>query len=138
MAFSDTVQRVIKLATTIRDYWDAELPKRHPDYPLVHEGEDDGPPPPEEAELRALLQSLPPEDVGKIRALMFLGQGRYPAKAFPDQWRVIAREDAETGWAIERLAQYPALADDLLDALDALSSAGIDVDTGPSPVATGN
>ncbi len=52
MKLSETVSEVIALAEAIRNYWDAELPKRHPDYPFVHPGEDDGPPPPEEQKLK--------------------------------------------------------------------------------------
>ena len=48
MKLSETVKEVIALAEVIRNYWDTELPKRHPDYPFVHPGEDSGPPPPEE------------------------------------------------------------------------------------------
>ena len=33
MKFSETLDAVIALAETIRDYWNVELPKRHPDYP---------------------------------------------------------------------------------------------------------
>ena len=33
MKFSETLDTVIALAETIRDYWNVELPKRHPDYP---------------------------------------------------------------------------------------------------------
>ncbi len=38
MRFSDNATRVIDLATAIRDYWNTELPKRHPNYPLYLRG----------------------------------------------------------------------------------------------------
>jgi hypothetical protein len=59
MKLSDTARKVIALAEAIHDYWEAELPKRYPDYPYVHEGEEDGPPPPEEKKLKRLLARLP-------------------------------------------------------------------------------
>jgi hypothetical protein len=70
MKFSETVNRVIGLATKIREYWDRELPKRHPNYPILNSpDDDDGPPPPEEAELREFLESLPSEDVYKLMSV---------------------------------------------------------------------
>jgi hypothetical protein len=38
MKLSETARDVIALADAIRDYWAAELPKRHPNYPLVNPG----------------------------------------------------------------------------------------------------
>ena len=73
MKLSETVNEVIALAEAIRTYWDAELPKRHPDYPWVHPGEDDGPPPPEQKKLEDLLASLPEDVVYKLALLMFVG-----------------------------------------------------------------
>src|SRR5438094_974080 len=59
MKLSEVAEQVIRLGRAANDYWETELPKRHPDYPLVRPGEDSGPPPPEEAELRTLLNKLP-------------------------------------------------------------------------------
>jgi hypothetical protein len=61
MMFSQTAAEVIGLATAIRGYWNTELPKRHPNYPVVSLGEDSGPPPPpEEARLRGLRCVIEP------------------------------------------------------------------------------
>src|SRR5947209_17797467 len=77
MKLSETAKEVIALAEAIRNYWDAELPKRHPHYPFVHPGEDSGPPPPEEKRLRDLLASLPDDDVYKLALIMHLGRGDF-------------------------------------------------------------
>ena len=53
--------RVIDLGRKVRDYYDTELPKRHPHYPPVGPDEETAPPPPEEGELRDFLASLPDE-----------------------------------------------------------------------------
>jgi hypothetical protein len=62
MKLAETTEEVIALAQAVRDYWNAELPRRHPNYPIINPGEDSGPPPPEEKKLRNLLARLP-EDV---------------------------------------------------------------------------
>ena len=35
MKLHTAASKVIDLAKTVRDYWATELPKRHPNYPLV-------------------------------------------------------------------------------------------------------
>lgn len=135
MPFSKTVARVIELAAAIRDYWDAELPKRHPKYPLVEPGADDGPPPPEEAELHDLLRSLPVEEVYKLLALLDVGRQVCPAPAFDDQRRTIAEQRDDPDWAISSLVGNAALAEDLADGLNELERSGIGIDR-PEPFAT--
>lgn len=128
MTFAETVDRVIDLGTRVWEYWDAELPKRHRDYPLVHEGEDSGPPPPEEAELRSLLQSLPPPELRRLITLMYLGR-RYSTTADP---AAVAREAAahfpDPAEAASYLVGYPPLADELRDGLEVLARGGRAVD----------
>lgn len=75
MKLCHIAKEAIALATAIRSYWDTELPKRHPNYPVVSPGEDSGPPPPEERQLRNLLLSLSEEDIYKVLLLMSLGRG---------------------------------------------------------------
>ena len=87
MKLSETVSEVIALAEAIRNYWDAELPKRHPDYPFVHPGEDDGPPPPEEQKLKDLLASLPEDVIYKLALITSLS-GEISA---PKMWRGVTR-----------------------------------------------
>ncbi len=133
MRFSDTVKRVIALATAIRGYWDTELPKRHPKYPLVQPGEDDGPPPPEEAQLRQLLNSLPPDEMYKLLALADVGRG-LQATAFEQRWREYIKDAPELLWAIEYQIGTPPLADYLAEGVERLREAGINLDT-PQPSA---
>jgi hypothetical protein len=58
MSLSEAANRVIDLAGKIRDYYATELPKRHPNYPLVGPDDETAPPPPEEKELRDFLETL--------------------------------------------------------------------------------
>ena len=58
MRLSHAIQEAIRLSEAGRAYWERELPKHHPDYPLIHLNEDSGPPPPEDAQLDALMRKL--------------------------------------------------------------------------------
>ena len=42
MQLSKVAQEALRKAEAIRNYWDAELPRRHPDYPLVNPGKTPG------------------------------------------------------------------------------------------------
>ena len=126
---SDAIQRVIQLATAVRDYWDAELPKRHPNYPIIRSGDDSGPPPPEEAELRQLFQSLPPEDVYTIMAVMYLGRGDFSPAGLSEERRELKKAFPTADHAVNQMMAKGPLADYLLDGLNALAAAGIDLDT---------
>jgi hypothetical protein len=79
MKLSETAARMVELATAIRDYWSTELPKRHLHYPIVSPGEDSGPSPPEEAELRDFLAGLSEEKIYKLLLLLYLGRGEFHA-----------------------------------------------------------
>ena len=129
MQFSEVVKRVIALATPINEYWERELPKRHPKYPLVDPAVPDPPPPPEEAELRHLLASLPIEEVYKLLALADVGRG-VPAHAFDKRWHTYIKDAPELQWAIEYQVETAPLAEYLLEGRDALKKAGIDLDAG--------
>ena len=131
MKLTDAIRRVIDLATAIREYWDRELPKRHKDYPLIRAGEDSGPPPPEEQELRQFLRSLPAEDIYRIMAVMYLGRGDYnPPGVYvmPDE---LKKSFPNVEFAIEFIIAKGPLAEYLDEGLSELKSAKIDIDVLP-------
>jgi hypothetical protein len=128
MTFSATVKRVIDLATAIRDYWEHELPKRHPDYPIIKAGEDDGPPPPEEEELRDLLLGLPRSDLYKLLSLMYFGRGDFDAIGLESTAQDLARAYPDRERVIRQVMAKGPLADYLEDGLGKLAVLGIDVD----------
>lgn len=128
MPFSETVKRVMDLATAIRDYWDRELPKRHPKYPLVQPGEDSGPPPPEERELRDLLRSLSAEEVAQLLTIIKFGRRVFPASEFHRHWQDLVKSAPDIEWEVSYLSEYPPLADELADGLQELANSGIDLD----------
>jgi hypothetical protein len=131
MKFSEVVKQVIKLATAINDYWEAELPKHHPKYPIVEPGAEDPPPPPQEEELRQFLLSRPATEVYKLLALADVGRG-FPA--FNQRWQEYINDAPEVQWAIGYLIGTVPLADYLESGLARLSTRNISVDA-DQPVA---
>ena len=131
MKFSETANEVIALATANRNYWDTELPKRHPNYPLISQGEDSGPPPPEEKKLRNLLLGLPEEDIYKIALLMCLGRGDFGVDDLAENYEALNGTFGDPQQAASQMMVMAPLADYLLDGLEELRKHKIDVDWMP-------
>jgi hypothetical protein len=131
MKLSQAVEKVITLAKAIREYWETELPKRHPDYPLVRPGEKPLPPPAQEKQLTKLFASVPDEFVFQIALLMYLGRGDFDADDLEEQYETL-RENFDNADALaSQLTQKAPLADYLQDALAELEKHGIDLDRLP-------
>ncbi|MBN9118283.1 MAG: DUF3775 domain-containing protein [Planctomycetes bacterium] len=137
MKFSEVAKRVIELATTIREYWEAELPKYHPKYPLVQPGAGDPPSPPQEGELRQFLLSRPADEVYKLLALMYLGRGDFNALGIVEMAKEL-RKSFSTDGAIRQMIAKGPLADYLRDGLDELTTSGLDIDNLETALATGS
>ena len=75
MRLSEVVREVIRLGDASRAYWDRELPKHHPHYPVIRAGEDSAPPSPEDAQIQALLKSLPENQLYALLLLTYVGRG---------------------------------------------------------------
>lgn len=128
MALSETLRQAIPLAEAVRDYWDEELPKRHPRYPIVGPGEDSGPPPPEERELDALLSGLPDEDIYKALLVTYIGRGEFGTAGLADEYEALKSSFGESERAAPQMILKDALADWLSDGLAELARRGIDID----------
>src|SRR2546425_3253607 len=89
MKLSEAVEKVIGLAKVIRDYWETELPKQHPDYPVMNPGEQPLPPPPEEKKLAKLFASLPDDMIYQIGLLMYLGRGDFDVRELADSYKAL-------------------------------------------------
>ncbi len=134
MKLSDKLPEIMSLAQAVGDYWDRELPKRLKDYPFVGEGEDEGPPPPEQAKLKELLSSFPEERLYDLMAAADLGSrglraedlGAY-RKRLPREW--------PAALLLNGLADRAALAEDLADGLEKLAARGMDIDSLAKPLA---
>lgn len=135
---SETAPKVVDLGTAIRDYWNAELPKRHANYPVVSRGEDSGPSPPQEAELRNFLENLTDDEIYKPVLLMNLGRGDFGTAELATHYQIIKDRFRKRERAISQLAGKASLADYVADGMNELKTKGIDVDELTfSPVAAG-
>jgi hypothetical protein len=131
MKLSEAVQKVIGLAKAMRDYWETELPKRHPSYPVMNPGEEPLPPPPEKKRLAKLLARLPEDMIYQIGLLMYLGRGDFDVRELADSYKAL-KEDFGSATALASQLTYKApLADYLQDGLAELNKHYIDVDSLP-------
>jgi hypothetical protein len=128
MKLSETAKEVIALADAIRTYWDAELPKRHRDYPFIHPGEDSGPPPPEEKRLKDLLAALPEDAVYQLALIASLGRGDFEPSDLARRYEEVKEAFGKPEEAALELREQAPLADYLADGLDVLRKSGLDVD----------
>jgi hypothetical protein len=128
MKFSQVLKQVTELAEAIHTYWERELPKRHPDYPLVNPGEDDGPPPPEEETLRQFLSSLPAETIYKLALIASLRWGTLDRRDLAADYRSLQERFDTPEEAAAILLGRASLADELTGGLENLQKHKINVD----------
>lgn len=128
MRFSQTIHKVIALSEAAHAYWNAELPKRHPNYPFIREGDEDGPPPPEEKKLRKLLARLPEDLLYKLALIRSIGRLEYGTDHLAEHYQELKERLEKPEWLVTQLVDYPALSEDLADGIAALQKAGIDVE----------
>jgi hypothetical protein len=134
MKLSTVVNKIIPLGRAVRDYWEAELPKRHPNYPLVNDGEDSGPPPPEEEKLRKLLEGLPQDTIDKLLAVRSIVQRGYNPSMLERECERLRGWYDDAAHIIPVLAHDSDLGDDLADALVELKKHNLDLDKLSSPL----
>jgi hypothetical protein len=132
MNLSDAINRVIELARKVSDYYETELPKRHPNYPLVGPEGEDTPPPPEEKELGDFLATLPEEQIYQILLLIDFARGERGSDnmaEYYDGLKVLYGDEDE---ARSHLIWHVAtLADALTDSIEELRKHKINVDKLP-------
>lgn len=131
MRLSETTNKVIHLARIIREYYDTESPKYHPNYPTIHLSEEGPPPPREKEELIELLRSLPPEMVYQLILIMYLGRGDYGVDEMASQYEALQETFIKPDWAITQMVEKAPLADYLTDGLSELAQHQISVDDLP-------
>jgi Protein of unknown function (DUF3775) len=128
MKLSKTAAKVIDIARQIQSYWNTELPKRHPNYPLISPGEDSGPAPPQQAKLKELLANLPIEEIHQLIFLMYLGRGDFGTNDLATNYSAVKRRFRRPESAISQMAGKVPLADYLADGLAELRKIGVDLD----------
>jgi hypothetical protein len=77
MKLSAVVQKVIRLGDASRAYWDRELPRHHPHYPVIGAGEKSAPAPSEDVKIKALLTRLPESQMYTLMLLAYVGRGDF-------------------------------------------------------------
>ncbi len=128
MKLSESVREVIRLGNMTRAYWDRELPKRHPHYPLILAGEDSVPPPSEEAQIQSLLKSLPEDQLYTLILLAYVGRGDFSADRLVPAYQTMKETFLSTDLAIAQMTGNTAIAEDLTDALEEVQKRHIDLD----------
>src|SRR5438105_3779367 len=128
MKLSEAAAEVGRLAKAIHIYWDRELPKRHPHYPLIRSGEDSGPPAPEEAQLQEFLNGLPSDQIYALVLLMYIGRGDETVDHLSERYQTVKETFDTPEHAIAQMASKRSLDEYLTDGLAELEKRGIDVD----------
>lgn len=132
MNLSEVANRVINLARKVREYYDSELPKRHPNYPLVGPDEETAPPPPEEKELRDFLATLSDDMMYQLMLLIYLGRGDFGTDDLAGYYQALKGTFGDREQTASQMMIYKAtLADELLDGLEELHKHKINVDKMP-------
>jgi hypothetical protein len=77
MKLSTVVQKVIRPGDASRAYWDRELPRHHPHYPVIGAGEKSAPVPSEDVKIKALLTRIPESHLHTIMLHAYVGRGDF-------------------------------------------------------------
>ncbi|HEX7448636.1 MAG TPA: DUF3775 domain-containing protein [Pirellulales bacterium] len=128
MKLSEVVREVIRLGDASREYWDEELPKHHPFYPVIRPGENPTPPPPEDAEILDLLKRLPENQLYSLILLAYVGRGDCSADDLPHAYREMKEIFPSSDLVVANLAGSRALAEYLTDAMEEIRKRHLDLD----------
>jgi hypothetical protein len=128
MKLSEVVREVIRLGDASRSYWDRELPKRHPHYPVIRAGEVSPPPPPEDAQILALLKGLPEDQLYALVILSYIGRGDFRADRLQPEYQTVREVLPSRDLAIAHLTGTNTLAEYLTDAMEEVQTRHIDLD----------
>src|ERR1043165_5558853 len=128
MKLSQAAERVIALARKVRKYYDTELPKRYPDYPIIDPAQEGPPPPKEERELRNFLRSLPSETIYRLMLVMCLGREDFGTDDLRGSYEALKHTFGKPELAASRMIATTPLAAYLSDGLLELKRHRIPVD----------
>ena len=135
MKLNEIAMKVIDLAGKVRAYYDAELPKRHPHYPLVESGDQGVSAPPEERELGRMLSALPEETVYQLMLIMYLGRGDLDIGELASYYDELRGTFGDSEHAANQMMKQAPLASYLADGLEELRKNKINPDRMPLKVA---
>ncbi len=127
MELTEAAEKVIDLANRVQEYWERELPKKHPSYPIIKPGEESVKPPPQEKELQKLLTKLPTNTIYELGLLMSLGKGEVETTELADYLHTIKKHFDEPRLLAMYMAESIPLATYLSDGLTAIKKNRIDL-----------
>ncbi len=128
MKLSRVVGELIGLGDASHAYWDRELPKHHPHYPVVRAGETSVPAPPEDAQIQALLNSLADDQLYAVALLTYLGKGDVSADHLQTAFQTMKETLPNKELAIAQIMAEKSLAEYLTDAMEEIRNREIDLD----------
>jgi len=128
MTIEMAVSKALALAEVIRDYWEIELPKRHPRYPFVDPDADSGPPPLEEKKLRQFLARLRLDTLYKFALVMYLGRGDLDTHDLQGKYQELRKDFGSPSSLISFIMDQASLADYLEWGMEILKTQQIALD----------
>jgi hypothetical protein len=136
MNLSEAAKRVIELGRKVRAYYETELPKRYPHYPLMDPDKDPDeesvPPPPEERQLQDFLATLSEDMIYQLILLMYLGRGDFSGNDLAGYYAARKGTVGDAEQAADWIMMYKTtLADQIEDGLEELRKHRISVDKLP-------
>src|SRR5262249_44240776 len=129
MKVSEIVREVIRLGDASRAYWDRELPRHHPHYPVIRAGEAPAPSPPEDTQIQKLLESLPENQLYALILLTYVGRGDFSADHIQAEYPTIRENFPSKEMAIAQLTGKTTLSEYLTDALEEMKKRHIDLNS---------
>lgn len=132
MKVSDAVNKVIDLAGKISNYYETELPKKYPNYPIVDLDEENFPPPPETKELNDFLATLTDETIYQLMLIASLGRNEFSVDNLAANYERLKGELGSSKQAVsEMMITAPVLAEELSDGMEELNKHAMNVNKMP-------
>jgi hypothetical protein len=129
MKLSEAVREIIRLGDASRTYWDRELPKHHPRYPLIRAEEVPASPPPEDSQIQSLLESLPEDQLYALILLTYVGRGDFRVDDILPAFHTMKETFPSKNLAIAQMMGEKALAEYLTDAMEEIQKRHIEPDS---------
>jgi hypothetical protein len=134
MKLSEVIHELRQLGQARTHYWETELPKIYPRYPLIYPGEPEEVPGPDEIRMRQFAQSLPIDVLNMLEVLVDLMWRKIEPADIGSRFREYQQRYTDHSYAVNRLMRHGMLELDLEDSLEILADHGIDVDSLLDPV----
>ena len=128
MKLSRVVGELIRLGDASHAYWDHELPKHHPHYPVVRAGEASVPPPPEDARFKRCSAALRTISSTPSHSLRTWARATFSADHLQTAFQTMKETLPNKELAIAQIMAEKSLAEYLTDAMEEIRNREIDLD----------